>query len=71
MINRICPPHRWFISGGGKDGIVIAKCLDCTARQYQPMDTLRETLIKAAKLNVKYHYTRIIVGKKMQRFNYK
>jgi Zn ribbon nucleic-acid-binding protein len=64
MINKLCPPHRWFVPGG-KDGIAIAKCIECGARQYQSTDRLRETVMKAVKLNIKYHRTRTVVGKKV------
>jgi hypothetical protein len=58
-----CPPHHWFI-GRETDDMVLARCMCCTARQYQPMSGSKESLKRANQLNKKCHYPLIKVKKR-------
>ena len=64
----LCKVHRWFVPNWGKENIGLAKCQDCPAQQYQPLDGLRDTTAHANRLNKRHGYPIIRVP---ERVNYR
>jgi len=55
---RICPPHHWD-ENGAVEGIVLARCLNCDARQWHATDGSWESIDEANKRNKRDHFEQI------------
>lgn len=59
----VCEAHRWFLPKG-RDGITLAECMVCRARQYQPTDGTRQSAERANELNRQHGYPLLTVAVK-------
>lgn len=56
---QFCKAHRWFVPNWGRNNVALAECLVCPTKQYQPIDGIRESVVKANNLNKRHGYPRI------------